>query len=177
MSRFSGKYDIYDCMELDGGFEAFERRRNGKLYKIVGNREVEIRFGKYKDLVKYFPYKPIDEFWVNGYAHTFIEANPYIDTTRIGDDNAIIFSQFEAELRKEYKNADSNYYVYSIENNLDIPLGKFHNETECLDCISNFLQKHKCKMNKFVTTVVNDNELLIDNNDDTYYFKVVIKTI
>ena len=186
MSRFSGKYDIYDCMELDGSFDEFKRRRNGKIYQIADGKETEIKINNYKDIIKYFPYVPIDEYWVNGYQHTVVGNKSYIDIMKKENANMSIVEQFESEIENEYMNADKCYYIYHITDNMNILLCKHNNESECLDCISDFLRKHrvytnarkhKYEIDRLWTTVVNKNELLVDDEDDMYHFKIVIKTI
>jgi len=178
MSKFSGGYDIYDCMELDGGFDEFKKRRHGRLYQIINGQEREIVFFNYADLIAYFPYEPIDEYWVLDCPHTIIGDKSLIDIMKDEKVNENIIEQFEDEIINEYVNNSHNEYcVYFSDIKQDIFLCKCNSQSEYLDCISNYLRKHKCKKNKLTTTVINGDELLIDNNDDTNYFKIIIKRI
>lgn len=101
MSKFSGKFDLYDaiCIMGDGNIETgFEKFNGTRLY--IGDKTNQLEYKTLKDLVPYFPYIP---------------KTSYSDNTDSTKSMIVLTEKSWNELRKEKYGADTTYYDTQLE--------------------------------------------------------------
>ena len=76
MSKFSGKCDLADIIEIAGGFEKFKGTR---LFKKTATGAVEIIYDEYKDIIDYLPYIEIVGFSMNGERRITLSHASWVD--------------------------------------------------------------------------------------------------
>ena len=117
MSKFSGKCDLYDCIEIQGGFDEFK-----KVYKelYVGNQKLE--YETELDLAPFYGHIPIHSYVFNGEGYMKLSEDSWIDKREkefgYHPSNDIYRNALAEEIKKLRGVDEANHPLYVYQNHL-----------------------------------------------------------
>lgn len=115
MSKFSGKCDLYDMVEMihcDGDEKKVQEFiDNAEFYMCVHGRDVKLDIQDRKDLALYYPYIVSMACHSNGHHYICLSSDSFIDQ----EEQERIRYCFEDAL-KNFKRCKKNKVIYSLDN-------------------------------------------------------------
>lgn len=98
MSKFSGRCDLADVIDICGGFEKF-KKVTSVIY--VGESDVPVKCEKIQDIIPYYPYIITSSISQNGKNVYWLSSKSWVDIEEKLYGHHTIHDCYREELKKE----------------------------------------------------------------------------
>lgn len=105
MSKFSGRCDLADVIDICGGFERFKEK---KPIIYVGESEKPIKCEKIQDIIPYYPYIITSSVSGDGKNTYWLSSKSWVDIEENLYGHQTIHDYYRDKLRKEMEKHSQN---------------------------------------------------------------------